>query len=123
MCCGLFKRGKASFDDVIVHERVICDGVVKRLRPPLLHHPIVKLEDVLSRLDRYSTAKARMIVASGRKVTFMTGIGHGLFAFLRAYVLHLGFLDGAEGFLLAVANAENSYYPYMKAWLATRKRK
>jgi glycosyltransferase involved in cell wall biosynthesis len=119
----LFKRGKASFDDVIVHERVICDGVVKRLRPPLLHHPIVKLEDVLSRLDRYSTAKARMIVASGRKVTFMTGIGHGLFAFLRAYVLHLGFLDGAEGFLLAVANAENSYYPYMKAWLATRKRK
>ena len=63
---------------------MICDGVVKRLRPPLLHHPIVKLEDVLSRLDRYSTAKAQMIVASGRKVTFMTGIGHRVFAFLRA---------------------------------------
>jgi hypothetical protein len=28
--------------------------------------------------------------------------------------------DGAEGFLLAVANAEGSYYRYMKAWLATR---
>ena len=28
--------------------------------------------------------------------------------------------DGPEGFLLAVANAEGSYYRYMKAWLATR---
>jgi len=39
---------------------------------------------------------------------------------LRAYVLRAGFLDGAGGFLLAVANAEGSYYRYMKAWLAER---
>ena len=36
------------------------------------------------------------------------------------YVLRAGFLDGAEGFLLSVANAEGSYYRYMKVWLATR---
>jgi glycosyltransferase involved in cell wall biosynthesis len=119
----LFRRGNARFDDVLVHERVIYEGAIGRLRPPLLHEPVRRLEDVLSRLDRYSTAKSQMLVASGRKVTFMTGIGHGLSSFLRAYVLRLGFLDGAEGFLLAVANAENSYYPYMKAWLATRRRK
>jgi hypothetical protein len=35
-------------------------------------------------------------------------------------VLRAGFLDGAEGFLLAVANAEGSYYRYMKVWLAAR---
>jgi glycosyltransferase involved in cell wall biosynthesis len=116
----LFRRGKGSFDDAIVHERVICAGALERLRPPLIHHPVVKLEDALSRLDRYSTAKAQMMVASGRKVSFLTGIGHGLVAFLRAYVLRAGFLDGAEGFLLAVFTAETSYYPYMKAWLATR---
>ena len=118
----LFRRGKASFDDVAVHERVICAGVVKRLRPPLIHLAMPTLEDALSRVDRYSTAKAQMIVSSGRKVSFLTGIGHGLFAFLRAYILRAGFLDGAEGFLLAVVCAETSYYPYMKAWLAMRKR-
>ncbi len=118
----LFRRGKASFDDVAVHERVICTAVVKRLRPPLIHLAMPTLEDALSRVDRYSTAKAQMIVASGRKVSFLTGIGHGLFAFLRAYILRAGFLDGAEGFLLAVVCAETSYYPYMKAWLAMRKR-
>lgn len=119
----LFRRGKARFDDVIVHERVICAGVVKRLQPPLIHHPVARLEDALSRMDRYSTASAEAIVVKGRKVSFMTGIGHGLYSFLRTYFLRAGFLDGAEGFLLAVANAEGSYYRYMKAWLATRERK
>jgi glycosyltransferase involved in cell wall biosynthesis len=116
----LFRRGQARFDDVIVHERVIFTGAVGRLRAPLLHRPVIKLEDALSRLDRYSTAKAKMLVESGRRVSFMTGIGHGLASFLRSYVWRAGFLDGAEGFLLAVFSAETSYYPYMKAWLATR---
>jgi len=119
----LFRRGKARFDDAIVHERVICDGTVKRLDQPLIHHPVLRLEDALSRMDRYSTASAQALVASGRKVSFLAGIGHGFYAFLRSYVLRAGFLDGAEGFLLAVANAEGSYYRYMKAWLAARKRK
>ncbi len=119
----LFRRGKARFDDAVVHERVICAGRVKRLDKPLIHHPVLRLEDSLSRMDRYSTASAQALVASGRKVSFLSGIGHGLYAFLRTYVLRAGFLDGAEGFLLAVANAEGSYYRYMKAWLAGREQK
>jgi glycosyltransferase involved in cell wall biosynthesis len=118
----LFRRGRARFTDVIVHERVVCNGPVARLSAPLIHHPVLKLEDAISRIDRYSTASAQAIVASGRRVSFMTGIGHGIGSFLRAYVLRLGFLDGAEGFLLAVANAEGSYYRYMKAWLERRRR-
>ena len=119
----LFRRGKAGFEDVIVHESVVCAGPVKRLSEPLIHHPVRRLEDALSRMDRYSTASAQALAASSRRVSFMTGIGHGLFSFLRTYVLRAGFLDGAEGFLLAVANAEGSYYRYMKLWLATRERK
>ena len=37
-------------------------------------------------------------------------------------LLRAGFLDGREGFLLAVANAEGTYYRYMKAWLKGRRR-
>jgi glycosyltransferase involved in cell wall biosynthesis len=116
----LFRRGKGRFDDALVHERVICDGTVKRLDKPLIHHPVLKLEDALSRMDRYSSAGAATLIASGRRVSFFTGISHGVFAFFKTYVLRLGFLDGAEGFLLALANAEGSYYRYMKAWVAQR---
>jgi glycosyltransferase involved in cell wall biosynthesis len=119
----LFRRGNARFDDAVVHERVVCEGSLLRLKEPLIHHPVQKLEDALGRMDRYSTASAEALVASGRRVSFFAGIGHGLYAFLRTYILKLGFLDGAEGFLLAVANAEGSYYRYMKAWLAGREGK
>lgn len=116
----LFRRGRARFSDDLVHERVICEGPVRRLSVPLTHHPVERLEDALSRMDRYSTAGADMVVASGRRVSFMTGILRGWWTFVRTYFLRLGFLDGREGFLLAVANAEGTYYRYMKAWLKGR---
>jgi glycosyltransferase involved in cell wall biosynthesis len=105
----LFRRGRARFSDDLVHERVICGGKVARLSAPLIHHPVERLEDALSRMDRYSTAGADMLVQSGRRVSFMTGILRGWWAFVRTYILRLGFLDGREGFLLAVANAEGTY--------------
>jgi glycosyltransferase involved in cell wall biosynthesis len=118
----LFRRGHARFSDDLVHERVICEGSVARLSQPLIHYPVLRLEDALSRMDRYSTAGAEMLVESGRRVSFMTGIVRGLWTFIRSYFLRAGFLDGREGFLLAVANAEGTYYRYMKAWLEGRRR-
>ncbi|MCF8476731.1 MAG: glycosyltransferase family 2 protein [Pseudolabrys sp.] len=118
----LFRRGRARFTDALVHERVVCEGTVGRLDRHLLHEPVLRLEDALSRMERYSTSGAAMIVAGGKRVTFMSGIGHGFWTFFRTYILRAGFLDGPEGFLLAVANAEGTYYRYMKAWLAGRRR-
>jgi glycosyltransferase involved in cell wall biosynthesis len=118
----LFRRGAARFSDDLVHERVICEGQVGRLKAPLTHHPVLRLEDSLSRMDRYSTARAEMIVSSGRRVSFFTGIVRGWWTFVQTYFIRLGFLDGREGFLLAVANAEGTYYRYMKAWLKGRGR-
>jgi glycosyltransferase involved in cell wall biosynthesis len=118
----LFRRGQARFSDDLVHERVICDGTVRRLSEPLTHHPVERLEDSLSRMDRYSTARAEMIENSGRRVSFFSGILRGWWTFIQTYFIRLGFLDGREGFLLAVANAEGTYYRYMKAWLKGRGR-
>lgn len=118
----LFRRGRARFTDDLVHERVVCDGPIGRLAGVLDHHPVRRLEDAIGRVDSYSTAGACMLTVSGRRVSFASGITHGLWSFLRAYILRLGFLDGPEGFLLAVANAEGTYYRYMKAWLAGRRR-
>jgi len=119
----LFRRGRVRFSDDLVHERVICDGPVARLSEPLLHYPVGQIDDALSRMDRYSTAGAEMLIASGRRVSFASGIMHGLWSFFRTYVLRRGFLDGREGFLLAIANAEGTYYRYMKAWYGARSRR
>ncbi len=113
----LFRRGRARFSDDLVHERIICDGTVARIRVPLMHHSVRKIEDALRRMDGYSTLSARQIVAAGKPVTFWTGIARGAFAFVRSYVLQFGFLNGKMGFIQAGAIAEGTYYRYMKAWL------
>ena len=118
----LFRREKARFTNDLVHERVVCTGRVARLACTLDHHPVRRLEEAIYRLDSYSSAGAVMLANSSRRISFGSGITHGLWSFLRAYVWRLGFLDGREGFLLAVANAEGTYYRYMKAWLARRHR-
>ena len=118
----LWKRGTTRWTDDLVHPHPVCSGAVSRLTEPLLHFPVLKLEAALSRMDRYSTASATMMIEDGKRVGFFDGIGHGLYAFIRGYILKAGFLDGREGFLLAVANAEGTYYKYMKAWLASRRR-
>jgi glycosyltransferase involved in cell wall biosynthesis len=117
----LFRRDRARFTDALVHEALICAGPVARLPGTLLHDPVARLEDALSRVDRYSTASAEMLVAKGRRVSFATGIAHGIWMFFRIYVLRLGFLDGRVGFLFAVVNAEGSYYRYMKAWILAKR--
>jgi glycosyltransferase involved in cell wall biosynthesis len=118
----VFRRGRAQFSNDIVHEHVACEGPVRRLKEPLLHFPVERIEDALSRVDRYSSAGAEQMVASGRRVTFASGFLHGFWTFIRTYLLRAGFLDGREGLLLAIANAEGAYYRYMKAWLLIRRR-
>jgi len=106
-----------------VHERVVISGSVGRLKQRLLHESFRDLDQLLGKMNHYSSAGAVMMGKKGRDATLWQAISHGLWAFVRTYIMRAGFLDGAEGFLLAVANAEGSYYRYMKAWLATRERK
>ena len=113
----LFKRGRARFSDDLVHERLIVDGPVGRLRGTLLHESFATLEQVLDKVNRYSTLSAQQMAQSGRRAGLSRAVLHGLGAFLRTYVLKAGFLDGREGFMLAVSNAEGAYYKYLKLML------
>ncbi|MFO1322000.1 MAG: glycosyltransferase family 2 protein [Burkholderiales bacterium] len=118
----LFRRGRARFSDDIVHERLVVDGRTDRLQHPLQHESFVTLDEVVDKMNRYSSAGARMRVARGKRGSVGSAVLHGVWAFLRTYVFRAGFLDGREGFVLAVANAEGTYYRYLKTWLAARER-
>jgi len=118
----LFRRGQARFSDDLVHERLIVDGPVGRLRQPLLHEAFTDPEDVLETMNRYSTAGARMMHTRNERATLFTALLHGLWTFLSTYGFRGGFLDGREGFMLAVSNAEGTYYKYLKLMLLAEKK-
>ncbi len=118
----VFRRTKGEWSKGMGHDHVMLDGKSGRLAGLILHYPVDDLREAWVKADYYSTVGANEILASGRRISFMSGISHGFFAFFRTYVLQLGFLDGARGFLLAVTNAEGTYYRYMKAWIARQRR-
>lgn len=113
----LFRRGSARFSDDLVHERLIVDGKVTLLPGDLLHESMPTLHMALDKLNRYSDGRARDLAARGRRGGLARALGHGFWTFLRTYVFKRGFLDGRLGFVLAVYNAETSYYRYLKIWL------
>jgi glycosyltransferase involved in cell wall biosynthesis len=117
----VFRRDSGRFTDDHTHERLVVDGAVTKLRAPIMHEAITDLDQMLGKMNAYSTASARMKRDAGKRGSLTGAIAHGLWAFFRTYVLRRGFLDGREGFLLAVANAEGSYYRYAKLVMLDRK--
>lgn len=117
----LFRRGSARFSDDLVHERLLVDGPTGQLRGQLLHDSMPDFEAVLDKVNRYSSAGAQALLARGRRGSPLAALGHGLWAFVRTYVLQRGFLDGAMGLALAISNAEGTYYRYLKLWLLQRR--
>ena len=119
----LWRRGAARFSEDHTHDRVIVDGKLGRLSQPILHEAVTDLEQMLVKINMYSSSSAAMFHKEGRKASMFTALLHGWWAFVRTYFLRLGFLDGREGFMLAVINAENSYYRYAKLALLGKPRK
>ncbi len=110
----LFRRSAGRFSDDPVHERLIVDGEIGTLENPILHHSFANLEEVLDKVNRYSTAGAEQRFARGQRSSLFKALSHASWTFFSGYVLKAGFLDGREGFLLATSNAEGSFYTYMK---------
>lgn len=118
----LFKRGAGRFSDDLVHERVIVTGSTGKLRQSILHESFRDAEELLAKINHYSTASALMLRKKNRTASLKTAIVHALWAFLRSYILRAGFLDGREGFMLAVSTAEGTYYRYVKLMLLAGKK-
>lgn len=100
----LFRRGKARFSDDLVHERLIVDGAVKRLKHPIEHDSIESWADAEDKIARYAQAAAQQMAARGRRGSRLSTFLHGWGAFVKTLVLRAGVLDGTTGWQVAEYN-------------------
>jgi glycosyltransferase involved in cell wall biosynthesis len=110
----LFKRNRARFEERLVHEKVIVEGRVGRLKNPLLHYTYNSLTEFLEKMERYTELWAEEQKRKGKKGGILKGFGHGIWTFLKMYLLRLGFLDGRYGLLLASLYANYTLIKYTK---------
>lgn len=107
-------RAKSSFTDHFLHAHMTVDGSIGDLKHYIIHYSYPNMHDVLEKLDRYSTGHARDMQTKGKTGSVFKAVTHGIITFLRIYVVRLGFLDGQHGLMLAIFNAEYTYYKYIK---------
>ena len=110
----MVRRGKGQFTSHAIHANLRVDGNVGHLTQPIVHYSYRHLDSVIEKMNRYSSGSAGDMYACGKRATLLTATLHGVWTFLRTYILKLGVLDGAEGFIVSVANAEGSYYKHLK---------
>lgn len=112
----LFRKGALTFDDrEEVHESFQVHGKIGYFKSSIIQVPFQNLEQLVHKMQRYSTLGARKLERKGKRVGMGTALLHGIWAFIRIYVIKRGFLDGWAGFVLALGNFEGTFYRYAKA--------
>lgn len=110
----LFKRGKGRFSDSLVHESVMLSGRAEKLRTSLLHYSYLDKGDVERKVEHYSSAAAKQMFQAGRRAGWLRAALSAGWAFVRTYIIRLGFLDGEAGWGIAYMNARTTYLKYRK---------
>ena len=110
----LFRRDCGQFTDSVVHERIVVQGQIGRLTTPFLHEAFVNLDEVLHKVNAYSSLGADMLYQRGVRSSLSKAILKALWTFLRTYCLKAAILDGRQGLMLSISNAEGAYYKYLK---------
>lgn len=143
----LFRRGKARFEELLqepanaqdmeVHERLVVEGRVGRLKTPLIHEDFKGLKAYIDRHNQYSTWEARLrsrYLHKGQygqstirprlfgnaqerrrflKLIAVRVPGESLCWFVYHYLFRLGFLEGRPGLIASQIRA--SYIAQVRA--------
>ena len=121
-CCGwdkdtvkrLYNKTHTQFDNAQVHESLQMQGLtLKLIQGNLLHYSYDSVEELIDKLQKYSTLWAEQNyqkkTANMFKATYKS-----IFAFLKNYVLQKGFLHGNVGMLISVCSAFGVFAKYTK---------
>lgn len=108
----LFKREKAEFDEVPVHENLIIDGTIASMRYPIKHYSYTDQAEIERKVQAYAEAGAQRLLDRGKRGGLLIASLKSLFSFVRCYGIRLGFLDGIAGFKLAKSIAQYTFRRY-----------
>jgi len=110
----LVRKGCGRFTESDVHEKLLVDGPVGRLDGAVIHHSMDSLDELLEKINRYSSGGAAEKRKRGQKSSLGKALTHGSWTFFRSYFLRRGFLDGREGFLEAFGSFLGGFFRYAK---------
>jgi glycosyltransferase involved in cell wall biosynthesis len=112
----LFRKGAMRYKLDPVHEgyELLTDKPLGKLKNEIHQFPFRNLEEVIRKINRYSTLGAGKLAR--KRASMWSALGHGFWAFIKHYIFKLGFKDGWAGFVIAFGNFEGTFYRYAKRY-------
>jgi glycosyltransferase involved in cell wall biosynthesis len=111
-------RGPAKiWGDQRIHPALELKGTPGRLAAPMVHYVDRNISDMIHRLDRYTSARARDLRDSGDIGSFRHNLRRIFSRFWKCYVARRGYREGQHGFLIALMASLYPILSYLKAHL------
>lgn len=119
----LFRRGAKKWRAQRVHPGLDWTGQEgpKITRGALVHLVDRDISDMLRRLDKYSSAKAADLIASGKIGSLASNVRRFFSRGFKSYVSRKGYREGGWGVLLALCTGAFPLLSYLKARLEPEK--
>jgi len=120
---GLFRKGTKTWGNQRVHPKLVLTGEAgERLAAPLKHYVDRNISEMIARLDRYSTLRARDLREQWKETgtideTFGKNISRIFGRFYKCYWRRKGYREGKWGFLIALMAGLYPILSYLKAVL------
>jgi glycosyltransferase involved in cell wall biosynthesis len=108
----LFPRLEVKWEHK-VHERPVCKLPKQKLSGILMHYTYDSWQQWLDKAGQYTSIWAEDNFSKGKRVGKSAAFTHGIYGFIRAYFLQLGFLDGWAGLY---SSLQHFFYTLLKYW-------
>jgi glycosyltransferase involved in cell wall biosynthesis len=110
----LFRKDKARWEGEYVHEALVVEGQVGKLKGSIHHFTYQNIAEHLVRINKFSDLGAQKLYAQNKKCRWYHLLFLPFFRFLRAYIWKRGFLDGFAGLVISVLTGYGIFARYAK---------
>ncbi|RTI86693.1 glycosyltransferase family 2 protein [Campylobacter jejuni] len=103
----LFHKKYAKFDEREVHESIICQEKIGKLKHHFLHYAYENIEQFIDKQNKYSSLNPK-------KNNLLKALINPYWTFFKLYFVKLGFLEGKRGFIIAKLYSQYTFWKYIK---------
>jgi glycosyltransferase involved in cell wall biosynthesis len=110
----LFRKSEARWEGDFVHEKLVIQGQLKKLRGVILHFTYQNIGEHLTQINKFSDLGAQKLFSQSKKCRWYHLCVLPFSRFFKSYVLRLGILDGFPGLVISVLNGYSIFVRYAK---------
>lgn len=105
----LVRKGKARWGGENPHDCLILDGNGVSLKGDLIHLSFKDLSDQVNTINNFSSIVALARYNKGKQYSLFRMLFKPVSKFLELYLIKRGFLDGLQGFIIAISSAYSAF--------------